>query len=144
MTYRYQTEESELKILPIEQAVDSEAMLRHVRTLIDQELDYRREVTRYEMGGRTYLRIRLPECDCEKRKHEKKPKTPHKLTQAMAFLENVLADGPIPMKSVIDHGLSLGLSVGTLVRAKKAGIAKSRKVGDVWYWELIEEEVAAA
>jgi hypothetical protein len=144
MTYKHQTEESELKILPIEQSVDSEAMLRHVRKLIDQELDYRREVTRYEMDGRTYLRIRLPECDCDCDNREVETNhmgmKPHKLISAIELVTELLANGPMLATAIIDAGLKQGLSARTMTRAKKAIGAPSKKIGDQWYWELNDGE----
>jgi hypothetical protein len=142
MTYNNQRQESDMRVIPIGQSVNGAAQLRHLRRLIDQELDYRKEVTRYEMDGRTYLRVRLPECDCKDKSSNASGKEPNQLIKAMELITGVLSHGTaVLMKPIIDLGIRHGISPRTMARAKKALDVTSRKVGDRWYWELMAEGV---
>lgn len=61
---------------------------------------------------------------------------PKEIDKARALIKELLIDGPVPMKHVIDAGIHIGLSTRTMMRAKEVGQAKSRKIGNVWHWEL--------
>jgi hypothetical protein len=73
------------------------------------------------------------------------------LAEAVEFLQDLLADGPIPQKDVKQHSDSAGHSWATTKRAKKAlGVRAERKAetGDGlaaagrWYWSLANTSAA--
>ena len=126
-----------MKVVPISETVTIEAQLRHITKLLEEQ----REVTRYDMDGRTYLRIRLPECDCKEKSNNGGGKSPDKLIRAIELVTDLLAEGSVPVTDILNQGLVYGISPRTMARAKKALDVPSRKVGDRWYWELPTEGV---
>ena len=62
------------------------------------------------------------------------------LTEAIEFLSEVLSEGPLPAKEVLDLGKDAGVSKRTLVRAKAQLDVVSKKIGGgpraAWVWEL--------
>ena len=60
------------------------------------------------------------------------------LDEAVAFLKDELADGPLPAKDAYRDAEGVGISKRTLERAKTKLQAKSRKIGDTWFWYLLE------
>jgi hypothetical protein len=127
-----------MKVVPIEETVTLEAQLRHITKLLEEQ----REITRYDMDGRTYLRVRLPECDCNGSKVSVTKKKPRRkpiggsLAIATEIVTDMLADGPRLSTDIIEAGQAEGLSKRTMLRAKQALAATSKKVGKVWLWEL--------
>ena len=61
------------------------------------------------------------------------------LSEAKEFLSQELGDGSVPAERVEDDARGAQISMRTLKRAKRALGVKSRKRGDVWYWELPQE-----
>lgn len=60
------------------------------------------------------------------------------LDEAMAFLKDMLAGGEVPAKSIYQAAQDTGIAKRTLERAKAKLQAKSRKIGDTWFWCLPE------
>jgi putative DNA primase/helicase len=60
------------------------------------------------------------------------------LDEAVTFLKDELAEGPILAKDVYRDAEGIGISKRTLERAKTKLQAKSRKIGDTWFWCLPE------
>jgi hypothetical protein len=58
--------------------------------------------------------------------------------EAVTFLKGELAEGPILAKGVYRDAEGVGISMRTLERAKTKLQAKSRKIGDAWFWHLPE------
>ena len=64
---------------------------------------------------------------------------PPRLSQqdrAAAFLQELLADGPVPVRRIKAEGQAAGLSGPTLDRAKNQLGIIPRKSGKAWYWHL--------
>jgi len=60
------------------------------------------------------------------------------LDEAIAFLKDELADGEVPAKDIYQAAQDTGIAKRTLERAKAKLQAKSRKIGDTWFWHLPE------
>ncbi len=58
------------------------------------------------------------------------------LDEAMTFLKDELADGEVPAKDIYQAAQNTGIAKRTLERAKAKLQAKSRKIGDTWFWYL--------
>ena len=56
----------------------------------------------------------------------------------MTFLKAELADGEVPSKDIYQAAQDTGIAKRTLERAKAKLQAKSRKIGDTWFWCLTE------
>jgi len=63
-----------------------------------------------------------------------------KVTEAMDFLEDVLADEDLPTAEVLEMASEMGISKRTLERARKEAGVKSRKVDGVWMLSLDDDE----
>lgn len=59
--------------------------------------------------------------------------------EAEEFLKRLLAHGPLPNDEVLILASEQGINEASLVKAKR-GIARSRKAGKEWVWELTPEE----
>ena len=60
------------------------------------------------------------------------------LDEAVAFLKDELVDGEVPAKDIYQVAQDTGIAKRTLERAKAKLQAKSRKIGDIWFWYLAE------
>ncbi len=58
------------------------------------------------------------------------------LDEAMTFLKDMLADGEVPAKDIYQAAQDAGVAKRTLERAKAKLQAKSRRIGDTWFWYL--------
>lgn len=60
------------------------------------------------------------------------------LDEAMTFLKDELADGEVAAKDIYQAAQDTGIAKRTLERAKAKLQAKSRKIGDTWFWYFPE------
>jgi len=60
------------------------------------------------------------------------------LEEATTFLKDELADGQVPAKDVYRDATNMGITRRTLERAKAKLQAKSRRIGDTWFWYLTQ------
>ncbi len=60
------------------------------------------------------------------------------LDEAIAFLKDELANGSVRAKDIYQAAQDTGIAKRTLERAKVKLQAKSRKIGDTWFWHLPE------
>jgi 5S rRNA maturation endonuclease (ribonuclease M5) len=58
------------------------------------------------------------------------------LDETRTFLKDVLAGGEVPAKDIYQAAKDAGIAKRTLERAKAKLQAKSRKIGDTWFWCL--------
>ena len=67
-------------------------------------------------------------------------KTPgKKILEAQQFLFDALKDGPKPVLDLYKQASDVGILTSSLQNAKN-GLAKSRKMGTLWHWELLPPE----
>lgn len=69
------------------------------------------------------------------RSEEKKKVSTKARVDVAGFLQKCLADGPKTGSRVIHEALEAGISESLLMK-RKTGVAHSRKIGNVWMWEL--------
>ena len=56
--------------------------------------------------------------------------------QGREFLRNILAEGPQPYSTIVARATALGVSLATLLTAKRALRVESRKVNKSTMWSL--------
>jgi hypothetical protein len=68
------------------------------------------------------------------------PEQKSALSEAKEFLLQELGEGAVPAEQVEKDAQGAKISMSTLKRAKRKLRVRSRKQGDVWYWELALEK----
>lgn len=61
-----------------------------------------------------------------------------KKDETASFLEQVLADGEMPVSKIFQEAKTAGISTSTLRRAKETLGVHSKKINDLWFWCLPE------
>lgn len=80
--------------------------------------------------------VRVVEGDARELMQAPIEESPRKVDEALAWLRNVLAEGPRPADAVTQQGAAAGHAESTLKRAKKKLRVRSTKVGQAWVWAL--------